>query len=198
MSFQCIKNRKILCCYISNRTCDLSFSIKSGCLVIVSIIIHCRFVHVIIIHYFISVATNNDQTIRRYLITGIFRNKFGTYNRILQFNLHMFRLICIFLKQITDSFILRTALSNLIDGNILVQIIQDFLCLITNTVQLLITNINLCILGWQFSYDHVDHYHDCHKNHDQQRTVRTVPQIFLIKRHLFLRFFFCLFVYIFS
>ena len=142
MSLECIKDREIFGCYISDRTCDLTFTVETGGLRAVGLIINCALIDIVVINDFISVAAYNDQTVCRKIITCIFRYKFRIYYRILLLYFNMLGFIFIFLKQIGNILIFRTALCNLVNCYVLVQIFQHCFCIITNTVEFLAADIN--------------------------------------------------------
>ena len=98
MSLKCIKDREIFGCYISDRTCDLTFTIETGGLITVGLIVHCALINIVVINDFVSVAAYNDQTVCRKIITCIFRYKFRIYYRILLLYFNMLGFILIFFK----------------------------------------------------------------------------------------------------
>ena len=179
MSFQCIKNRKIFRSYISDSTCDLTFTIKTSCLITVCLIIHCTFIDIVIINNFVSISAYHNKTICRKIIACILGYKFRIYYRVFLFYFNMFGFIFIFLKKIRDIFIFWTALCNLINRYILIQIFQHCLSIVADTVKLLTADIDLWVFGWNRTYNHIYHNYNCNKYYWHYHCIGTVFNMFL-------------------
>ena len=173
MSLQGIQYRQVIGGDISDRTGDLTFSVKSGRLHGIGLIVDAAFIEIAVRDDFAAPVTDCDHTVRGDLVTAVLGSKAGIHDRVFLFVMNMGRKIAVACQQFVQGRIFAAVLCNQIKGNILVQCRNNGFCLVTDRIKFVFTDIDLCGRRRKLTCQKIDKDGDRNGHNRQQQAVRT-------------------------